>query len=123
MGLILPQTVRIKTSSSNYKYFLEKGYTIEKCGNVIEVDVLDLKRSSKLKVKCKCDFCGKEVKLLYFNVMDNIDTNQLICCHDKACRNKKVENTCMKKYGVKSTNQSQTVKDKKTNTFQKKIWS
>ena len=67
MGLIVPQTVRIKTSSSNYKYFLEKGYKIEKCGNIIEVDVLDLKRSCKLKVKCKCGFCGKINPILSFS--------------------------------------------------------
>ena len=119
MGLILPQTVRIKNSSSNYKYFLEKGYKIEKCGNIIEVDVLDLKRSCKLKVKCKCDFCGKEVELLYFNVINNISNNKLICCHDNSCRNKKIENTCMNKYNVKSTNQLKTIKDKKINTCRK----
>ena len=119
MGLIVPQTVRIKTSSSNYKYFLEKGYKIEKCGNIIEVDVLDLKRSCKLKVKCKCDFCGKEVELLYFNVINNISNNKLICCHDNSCRNKKIENTCMNKYNVKSTNQLKTIKDKKINTCRK----
>ena len=119
MGLILPQTVRIRTSSSNYKYFLEKGYKIEKCGNIIEVDVLDLKRSCKLKVKCKCDFCGKEVELLYFNVINNISNNKLICCHDNSCRNKKIENTCMNKYNVKSTNQLKTIKDKKINTCRK----
>ena len=119
MGLILPQTVRIKTSSSNYKYVLEKAYKIEKCGNIIEVDVLDLKRSCKLKVKCKCDFCGKEVELLYFNVINNISNNKLICCHDNSCRNKKIENTCMNKYNVKSTNQLKTIKDKKINTCRK----
>ena len=120
MGLVLPQTVRVRTHSSNYKYYRQKGYEFEKCGDFIEVNILDLCPGSKVKVKCICDFCGKEVELFYFNVINNINNNKLICCHDNSCRNKKIENTCMNKYNVKSTNQLKTVKDKKINTFQKK---
>ena len=36
MGLILPQTVKVRTSSSNCKHFREKGYEFEKCGDFIE---------------------------------------------------------------------------------------
>ena len=120
MGLIVPQIVKVRTHSSNCKYYKEKGYNFKKCGDFIDVDILDLHPGSKAMVKCTCDICGKEVELLYSNVMNNIETNKLICCHDNSCRNKKIENTCMNKYGVKSTNQLKTVKDKKTDTFQKK---
>ena len=120
MGLILPQTVKVKTHSSNCKYYKENGYNFKKCGDFIDVDILDLHPGSKAMVKCICDICSKEVELLYSNVMNNIEANKLICCHDNSCRNKKIENTCMNKYGVKSTNQLKTVKDKKTNTCQKK---
>ena len=119
MGLVLPQTVRVRTHSSNYKYYRQKGYEFEKCGDFIEVNILDLCPGSKVKVKCICDFCGKEVELFYFNVINNINNNKLICCHDNSCRNKKIENTCMNKYNVKSTNQLKTVKDKKINTCRK----
>lgn len=120
MGLILPQTVKVRTHSSNCKYYKEKGYNFKKCGDFIDVDILDLHPGSKAMVKCTCDICGKKVELLYSNVMNNIEANKLICCHDNSCRNKKIENTCINKYGVKSTNQLKTVKDKKTDTFQKK---
>ena len=55
MGLILPQTVKVRTNGSNCKYYREKGYEFEKCGEFIEVDVLDLQKSSNVKVKIKCE--------------------------------------------------------------------
>ena len=60
MGLILPQTVKIRTGSSNYKHYREKGYWFKKCGDFIEVNVLDLHPGSTVKVKVVCDICGKE---------------------------------------------------------------
>ena len=63
MGLILPQTVKVKIHPSNYKHFKEKGYKFKKCGDIIEVNVLDLQRCSNIKIKIKCDICGKGVHL------------------------------------------------------------
>ena len=120
MGLILPQTVKVRTNGSNCKYFREKGYEFEKCGDFIEVDVLDLKKGSTVNVKYKCDICGKEAETWYSTVVKYNKKNELITCGSKSCINKKREDTCMKKYGVKSTNQLKTVKDKRINTCMKK---
>ena len=35
MGLILPQTVKVRTNSMTYKYYREKGYEFEKCRDII----------------------------------------------------------------------------------------
>ena len=51
MGLILPQTVKIRIHSTTYKYYREKGYEFEKKGDFIEVNVLDLHPGSHEKVK------------------------------------------------------------------------
>ena len=53
MGLILPQTVKVRIHPSNYKHFKEKGYKFKKCGDIIEVNVLDLQRCSNIKIKIK----------------------------------------------------------------------
>ena len=42
MGLIVPQTVKVKISNRTCKYYREKGYTFKKRGDIIEVNVLDL---------------------------------------------------------------------------------
>ena len=119
MGLVLPQTVKVKIASLNYKYYREKGYEFEKRGDIIEVNVLDLHPGSPIKVKIICDVCGKEAEIRYYRVVEYNKENKLIICGDKICKCKKVEDTNLKKYGVKSTNQLKTVKDKKINTCRK----
>ena len=71
MGLILPQTVKVKIHPSNYKHFKEKGYKFKKCGDIIEVNVLDLQRCSNIKIKIKCDICGKEKEIKYNRVINS----------------------------------------------------
>ena len=112
MGLILPQTVKVRTHSSNYKHYREKGYEFKKCREFIEVNVLDLYPGSTAKVKVVCDICGKESEMWYGTVVECNKENKLITCGSNSCRNKKYEDTCMKKYGVKNAAQSQEVQDK-----------
>ena len=119
MGLILPQTVKVKIASPNYNYFKEKGYEFEKCGDIIEVNVLDLQKVSTVMVKCTCDFCGKITKMWYGTVIRNKENNTLIACDDKNCIRKKKEDTTLKRYGVKNPSQAQEIKNKKVETCKK----
>ena len=119
MGLILPQTVKVRTSKRTYKYYREKGYTFKKWGDIIEVNVLDLPKRSKCMVKIVCDICGKEREMWYRTVVECNEENKLITCGDKICRYKKVEDTCTKKYGVKNVFQLQEIKDKIVETNRK----
>ena len=76
MGLIVPQTIKVRTSGLNCKYYREKGYTFKKCGDFIEVNVLDLHPGSIAKVKVICDICGKESEMWYRTVVEcNKKTN------------------------------------------------
>ena len=119
MGLILPQTVKVKIASPNYNYFKEKGYEFEKCGDIIEVNVLDLQRRSTTMVKCTCDFCGKITETWYGKVVVNKENNTLIACDNKDCMRKKKEDTNLKRYGVKNPSQAQEIKNKKVETCKK----
>ena len=116
MGLILPQTIKVRTSVMTYKHYKEKGYEFEKCGDFIEVDVLDLLKSSNEKVKVICDVCGKEREMRYCRVVGDNEENKLITCGDKICKRKKSEDTCIKKYGVKNPMQCKEIQDKAKDT-------
>ena len=120
MGLVLPQTVKVRTNGSNCKYFREKGYKIEKCGDFIEVDVLDLQKSSNVKVKIKCEICGCESEVLYWYVNKNIDNGTLITCGNKKCKDIKTKKTNNKYYGCDNVFSNQQIKDKIKNTNNKK---
>ena len=112
MGLILPQTVKIRTNPSNCKHYKEKGYEFKKCGDFIEVNVLDLPKRSKYMVKIVCDICGKKSEMWYRTVVKCNKENELITCGSNSCKHKKYEDTCMKKYGSRSPFGSKEIQDK-----------
>ena len=114
MGLVVPQTIKVRINGMTCKHYREKGYTFEKCGDYIEVDVFDLPKSSNEKVKVICDVCGKERETKYCRVAGNNEENKLITCGSNSCKNKKYKNTCTKKYGKGITNvfQAEEVKEK-----------
>ena len=116
MGLIVPQAVKVRTNSMTCKHYREKGYEFEKCGDFIEVDVFDLPKGSNEKVKVICDICGKEAEKYYTYVVGCNKENKLIICGSKFCKSKKYEDTCIKKYGVKCSLQSEEVREKIENT-------
>ena len=118
MGLIVPQTVKVKISNRTCKHYREKGYTFKKFGDIIEVDVFDLPKGSTAKVKIICDVCGKEKEICYGDVVKNNEENKLIICGSDFCINKKIEDTCTKKYGKGIINvfQVEEVKEKIKNT-------
>ena len=116
MGLILPQTVKVRTSKRTYKYYREKGYTFKKWEDIIEVNVLDLPKKSHEMVKVICDICGKEREMQYYRVVGNNEENKPITCGSNSCRNKKYEDTCMEKYGVRHAFQAEEVKEKTKQT-------
>ena len=116
MGLIVPQTVKVRIGVRTYKYYKEKGYEFEKCGDFIEVDVLDLPKGSGTKVKIICDICGKKAEMCYGDVIKCNKENELITCASNFCRNKKYEDTCIKKYGVNNPMQCKEIQDKAKDT-------
>ena len=118
MGLVVPQTVRVKTSRKMCKYYREKGYEFEKYGDFIEVDVFDLHPRSTVKVKVICDICGKEREIQYRFVVKCNEENELITCASNSCTNKKREDTYIKKYGVNHPSKVQEIQDKKKKTCQ-----
>ena len=120
MGLILPQTIRVRTHWTTCKHYREKGYEFEKCGDFIEVNVLDLPKSSRAMVKVVCDICGKEREMWYRTVVECNEEDKLITCGSKICELKKREDTCTKKYGVKNVFQLQETKDKIVETNNEK---
>ena len=91
MGLIVPQTVKVRIGSINYQYYKEKGYTFKKRGDIIEVNVLDLPKGSSQMVKVICDVCGKEIETQYRFIVKNNKENKLIICGSNSCRNKNMK--------------------------------
>lgn len=112
MGLILPQIIKVRTNVANYKHYRNMGYEFEKVGDFIEVHVLDLPRTSAIKVKCFCDFCKKETEVYYGRVVQQAK----ISCGNKSCALKRSKLTCTERYNVDNPSKVQKIKEKKIAT-------
>lgn len=117
MGIVLPQTVKIRIGGGKGEYYESKGYGNGKRlknGDVIEVNVLDLSKSSGTKVKIICDFCGKETYVHYGCISKD---PYITTCRDKACTTAKTRYTSMLKYGCINPGSSKQAKDKREKTM------
>lgn len=95
MGLITKK-VEIIIHNKNINYYEEKGYIIPKYkyqghlrvkrGTKIIVKINDLSKGSHIKIKAKCDNCGKEMELIWKNYINYKHENNK--CYCKKCGNK-----------------------------------
>lgn len=112
MGLIVPQTIKVRTNGMTCKHYREKGYEFKKCGDFIEVDVLDLPKGSHEMVKIICDVCGNTAEICYKYFIESRKKGVLISCGSNSCKSKRYEDTCIKKYDVRNVAQSKEIQDK-----------
>ena len=95
--MIIDKKIKVKTNPSNYKYYKEKGYIINKCGEDVEIDVNDLPPKSTVKINCKCDNCGIDRLITYSNYTIATKINNKDVCIK--CCGEKSKLTSKKKYG------------------------
>ena len=125
MAIILPQTVKIKWSSTHKKHYINKGYTFTKIGDEFEVNVLDLPKSSEIKVLCICDICGKKV-LKSFRVANpdkktRNKSQKLICFFfNYKCVVEKTRQVNMERYGKPYAMQNDKIKQRQKDTNKRK---
>jgi len=67
-------------------------------GDILKVNVFDLKDNSMVYVDVKCEYCGKEYKMMWLHrtKMHKLDSNHKDCCLE--CTPKKASETMMVKY-------------------------
>jgi hypothetical protein len=113
--MIITEYVEIKIGSKNRKYYLNKGYIVEK--ETLNVKTEDLLPTTKVSINAKCDYCDEIIETSYKNYNYNITNNGKFSCSPKCTNLKTMENN-LNKYGVKYSNQRDDIKIK---THQKSI--
>lgn len=108
--MITNDSVLLKISSTNFKYYKSKGYEFKK-GDTISVDVKDLQFGTGVKVNVKCDICGLENKIYLQKYNMNVKRQGFYTCIK--CSNIKRKNTNKEKYNVDNISQSNQIKKKK----------
>ena len=89
--LIQNQEIEVKIIKSNKEWYEQKGY-IDICkGDIILVKAEDLSLGSHVKVKVKCDYCGKITEVVWKDYVAR--SNEKQACKD--CRLKKASETTL----------------------------
>lgn len=110
------QLVEVRWNSNNVKHFTALGYEFTKRGDTFQVFAKELQNSSSSKVKCICDYCGQEFITNYAFYRKNVKRGKLSC---KNCKNKKIEDTFMQKYSVKSVGASAICQERAKDTIER----
>lgn len=104
--MLLTEEVTIYISRRNISYYKKKGYKVDMFSyhNIL---VKDLPKYCKVEVDCRCDKCGKERKIKYFEYQRY--NNNYMC---RKCSEIKRQETSLKNWGVDNPSKSEIIKKK-----------
>jgi hypothetical protein len=108
--VILQEEVDVNINNSNYNYYKEKGYNVERFKKIL-IKVVDLSTGSHSIIKVKCDNCGKEKEMIYREYIRSFNNCNYYACCEKCAWNKN-RNTCNIKYGIDSFSKTNEFKEK-----------
>jgi len=108
--MILSNKIEIRINISNIEHY-KTLYDGIKINDIISVNVNELTKGSKYKIKMKCDKCGDEYESAFNILFKNKSFVKFTC---KKCNRK---NTTQEKYGVDNIFQSKYAKEKSKKTI------
>lgn len=95
--MIVTNEVEIRIVGRNLKYYNDRGYDCN-VKDIIKVKVKDLPPNSRVLIDYKCDYCNTLYTHGYNVYMKSIKSNGKKSC--RSCKNIKIEETNMERYGV-----------------------
>lgn len=116
--MLVSKIIKMKWNSNNKARYTKLQYKFTKMNDYFMVKISDLSKSSHKLVVVKCDYCGKVLLRPYCDYLRCNDKNTGDACLE--CKKYKTEHTNMKKYGVKSTAQVDSVRQKQLQTTQER---
>lgn len=95
--MLVNSRIEMRWENANKKYYINKGYTFTKNGDIFYVDINDLLHASSVKLKIQCDDCGKEYEMScagYFKGYEQSIKKGIPLVHlcDECKRNKTIDN-------------------------------
>jgi len=117
--MIINKFVEIKISSSNFKWYTEKGYNSISKGDILKVKIDDLSPGSAARIEVKCHNCETIKDCQYNNYKNQTKKHNFYVC--QKCNNKKTVLTSLEKYGCEYPFiQNEDSKDKAKKSLLKK---
>lgn len=129
--MIKSKFVKFKVTSGLIQNYSNLGYDFS--NDEVEINVIDLKKSSQVKVIVICDICNEESEIIYSKYNINLKRNGIYSCKkcglkkrsfdfksnnlslNREFQDKKIK-TFLSNYGVDNPSKSKQIKDKKSKT-------
>lgn len=120
--MLLSETVKMRWNSKNLKRYQQLGYHFTKIKDEFDVKVEDLPPYSNVRIKLKCDYCGREYSTVYhvWYHRSKCGTIKLDCCNNPDCTTQKAQESLLKRYGVENACYIPSVIEKTKETNLKK---
>lgn len=106
---ILNQQVNIVSNRHNIQHYIKRGYDGCQCGDIITVNINDLKHNATIKVLFRCDFCGEVFERMYSSYAHD---NHPQWCACPKCVGKKRKEIFKLEFGVENVMQREDIKEK-----------
>lgn len=115
--MIKEKNIQIRIVGRTIKKYQKLGYVC-KVGDFIEIDINHADKQSHVKITAICDKCKKEhILSVYAYYKNYIKGNRYLCNN---CKQEKIEETNMKRYGVKRPLQNKDIRKKAEDTNMEK---
>ena len=100
--MLVSEFVCVKVSQSSKRFCKAWGFPDANIGDTINVPLEKLSRGSSYKVLCVCDYCGQEFEIAFGSYQAKKKNSYIHkdCCIN--CRSRKIQETLIAKYGVRS---------------------
>ena len=108
--MLLTEDVEMSWNVSNKEWYENLGYSFTKYRDKFIVYVKDLPNKSRVFVRLKCDFCGKEFDRRYSEYFRGKENSEYDAC--PMCTQEKRKDTCKKIYGSENVFQNDDIKNK-----------
>lgn len=88
--LVENQKVEVKWNAHNVKWYVGKGYTYTKTGDLFMCKAEDLMPTCKVLVQVTCDYCGEIFKTNYGGYQKGLQKITKSCCNKKNVKCKRL---------------------------------
>jgi len=105
--MILTKEVEIKLNQFNSHYYKRIGYDVDG-KELINIDIKDIGKGTMVKIKVKCEICGREKEIGYRKYFKNCNKYNVYSCSNK-CSMFKNRKSNMEKYGVEHQCQDKVI--------------
>lgn len=107
--MLVDEKIKINISYKNITHYIKLGYKAY-LHQELEINTIDLPKSSHVKINAKCELCGTEILLYYYKYTENKNRHGFYGC--KRCSRSKAAQTMLDRYGVTNVTMLDEVKEK-----------